>query len=138
MFSSSPPLSTVVASYFWCRSAGESTLRRTLLMLPRWLDVGGFKPTVSPQLGRVSTALKVQTVPLQSRGYEPVTLEACLKLRSVYVKRAKIRAFALDRTTTICYHDRLDKGITRCSTLLPIRGSAGMPSSLSGYLPLTG
>ena len=31
-----------------------------------------------------------------------------------------------------------DKGITRCSTLLPIRGSAGMPSSLSGYLPLTG
>ncbi len=29
-------------------------------------------------------------------------------------------------------------GITRCSTLLPIRGSAGMPSSLSGHLPLAG
>jgi hypothetical protein len=40
-------------------------------------------------------------------------------------------------SSSVCV-DRLDKGITRCSTLLPIRGSAGMPSSLSGYLPLTG
>ena len=75
---------------------------------------------------------------MQSRGYGPVTLEASLKLRSVYVKRAKILRSRWIVQQPLRYHDRLDKGITRCSTLLPTRGSAGMPSSLSGYLPLTG
>ena len=107
MFSSSPPLSTVVASYFWCRSAGESTLRRTLLMLPRWLNVGGFKPTVSPQLGRVSTTLKVQTVPLQSLGFAPVTLEASVKLRSVYVTLPRILRSRRIVKQQFRYHDQL-------------------------------
>ena len=72
-------------------------------------------------------------------GSYPVTVEAfVMKLRRKRVLRKRFGTANFGSVDSLCYHDRLAKGIARCSTLLPIRGSAGMPSSLSGYLPLMG
>ena len=53
-------------------------------------------------------------------------------------KRAKIRAFTPDRITYLCYHARRCRGYRAAARYSLCEDAAGMPSSLSDYLPLVG
>ena len=59
-----------------------------------------------------------------------------MKLRCVYVKRAKTRAFTPDRTTYLCYHARRCRVYRAAARYSLCEDAAGNASNLSDYLPL--